>query len=179
MKYATIPLDTVNALVIEPSSAFGIAGRHEIAVLSVRSSENAWGAHLDNVVDGCLVLGFNRIILDLEHAKVSSSFLIACLASAWQRLISNNGTLVLYGLAPASFELLRGLVNPELFNIFDTLDDCVDWLEQEGGELERSFPRAAQCSACGAGGQVGSRGEHLCTECGMTYLVTERGELPF
>ena len=179
MKYVIVPLETVNALVTEPSRAFGIAGRADIVVISVASPPNDWGTELDDVVDGCLVLGFNKLVLDLEQTQISSSFLIACIASAWQRLIDNDGTLAFYGLSKSADEQLRGLIDPALFNIFGSLDECIDWLESEGTKFEGNFPRPAQCAACGVAGQVGSRGEHVCAECGTTYLVTERGELLF
>jgi DNA-directed RNA polymerase subunit RPC12/RpoP len=180
MKYSILPLETVNALVTEPSVAFGIGGRPDIAALSIKSPTRDWGAELDAVVDGCLVLGFKKIVLDLREAEITSAFSIACIASAWQRLINHDGTLAIYGLAPNPYVRFQELIEPTLFNVHENLDACIDWLDSGFRlDLERNFPRIAKCSACGAVGQIANRGDHVCTECGMTYLVTERGELPF
>jgi DNA-directed RNA polymerase subunit RPC12/RpoP len=180
MKHTILPLETVNALVTEPSVAFGIEGRPDIAALSIKSPTGEWGSKLDAVVDGCLVLGFTKMVLDLQQAEIATSFSIACIASAWQRLINHDGTLVMYGLTPTASLRFQELIEPGLFNVHENLDACVDWLDSGfRQDLERNFPRIAKCSTCGAVGQIANRGDHVCTECGMTYLVTERGELPF
>ncbi len=176
----TIPLETVNALITAPSVAFGIEEHPDVAVLFFRSPTQDWGVGLNAVVDGCLVLGFNRIILQLEETEISSSFLIACIASAWQRLIENRGTLVICGLKEAAYKKFQELIEPRLFNVYESLDACVDWLDTGfGREIAGNFPRAAKCVECGTVGEVAKRGDHVCIECGTTYLVTERGELPF
>ena len=180
MKHKVQPLETVNALVTEPSVACGVEGRPDVAVLVFQSPAQDWAAGLDAVVDGCLVLGFRKLILELKKTEISSSFLIACIVSAWQRLLANGGTLVLCGLSGTAYRRFQELIDAGLFNVHDNLDACVDWLDSRFGlELEQNFPRAVKCSECGAASQVARRGEHVCTECGTTYLVTERGELPF
>jgi hypothetical protein len=180
MKYSILPLETVNALETEPSVAFGIEGRPDIVALSIKSPTREWGAELDAVVDGCLVLGFKNVVLDLREAAMASSFSIACIASAWQRLIDHDGTLAMYGLAPAPYARFQELIEPSLFNVHENLDSCLDWLDSGFRlDLARNFLRIAKCGSCGAVGQVANRGDHVCTECGTTYLVTERGELPF
>jgi hypothetical protein len=45
--------------------------------------------------------------------------------------------------------------------------------------MKNAFPRQVTCSECGVRSEVQRRGDHVCTGCGMTYLVTERGELLF
>jgi hypothetical protein len=180
MKHTILALETVNALITEPSIAYGIEKCPDIAVLALKSPTLDWGAGLDALVDGCVVLGFKKIILDLKETEISSSFLIACVVSAWHRLIENGGTLVICGLSEGAYKRFQELIEPRLFNMYDNLDVCIDWLDSVFGlELDRNFPRDVKCTECGTVGQVAKRGEHLCTECGVTYLVTERGELPF
>jgi anti-anti-sigma regulatory factor len=180
MKHKILPLETVNALITEPSICFGVDERPDVAALVLKSSTKEWSEGLDAVVEGCIVLGFRKIVLDLEETEISSSFVIACIVSAWQRLIESGGTLVICGLTESAYKRFQELVEPSLFNIHENLDECVDWLDYAfGPELESNFPRVVHCTACGAVGQVARRGDHLCTECGMTYLVTERGELLF
>jgi hypothetical protein len=175
----TFDLETVNALLTEPSHAIGVEGHPDVAVLVLKSSNDHCGTGLDEVVDGCLVLGFRKIIARLDEADISSSFHIACLASAWQRLIDNGGTLILTNVAGKKYRHFAELIDPSLFNIHETLHESVDWLDDAyEAELAGRLPRAVTCSGCGVVGQVASRGEHLCTECGATYLVTERGEIP-
>src|SRR5271157_779137 len=165
MKHNTFPLETVNALVTEPSVAIGIDGHPDVAVLVMMSSSPHWGMGLEAVVDGCLVLGFRKIILDLKEADISSSFHVACVASAWKLLIDNGGTLVIFGLAGSRYELFRGLIDPRLFNLLDDLDGCVDWLDTGfQKELEESLPRVAKCIECGSVGQVSTRGDNISTK---------------
>lgn len=180
MKHKILPLETVNTLLTEPSVAFGVEERPDVAVLVLESATQDWGASLDSVVAGCLVLGFRKMILELEKAEISSSFLIACIASAWQRLIETGGTLVICGMSENAYARFQDLIEPSLFNIHKNLDESVDWLDSAFElELERNFPRDAKCTECGTVSQVTIRGEHVCVECGMTFLVTERGELLF
>ena len=178
--HGTFDLETVNALLTEPSHAIGVGGHPDVAVLVLKSSASHWGTGLDAVVDGCLVLGFRKIVARLDEADVSSSFHVACLASAWHRLIDNGGTLVLSNLTEEKYREFAGLIDPALFNIHATVDESIDWLDGAyETELGARLPRVVTCSGCGSSGQVSTRGEHLCTECGMTYLVTERGEISF
>jgi hypothetical protein len=175
----TFDLETVNALLTEPSHAIGVEGHPDVAVLVLKSSHVHWGTGLDEVVNGCLVLGFKKIIARLDEADISSSFHIACLASAWQRLIDNGGTLILSNVTGETYRHFAELIDPALFNIHATLPESVNWLDEAyEAELSERLPRVVTCSGCGGVGQVSSRGEHLCTDCGATYLVTERGEIP-
>ncbi|HET6451206.1 MAG TPA: STAS domain-containing protein [Spirochaetia bacterium] len=173
------PLETVNALLIEPSAAFGVAGHPDLAVIRVGAAPE-WATELDRVVAGCVVLGFRTVILQLEGAEIASSFHIACLASAWRLLIDRGGTLVLCQLSEAARRRLGELVEESQFNIFDSVEDAIEWLDTAYvPQMHKSFPRAVKCVECGAGGEVSRRGDHVCTECAVTYLVTERGELLF
>jgi hypothetical protein len=179
MKYNLQPLEAAGALLVAPSVAFGIEGHPDVAILDIKSQTENWGLDLDSVVKGCLVLGFNRIILNLADAAVSSSFVIACIASAWHNLVENRGTLVLC-MKESARKGFQELTETTLFNIYEETDACVDWLDSEfPREIRNNFPRGAKCAECGAIGQVGRRGDHVCAECGTTYLVTERGELRF
>jgi hypothetical protein len=180
MKHTTVPLETVTALVTEPSVALGFEEHPDVAVLALKSETGDWGSGLNAVVDGCLVLGFRKLIFQMEEAEISSSFLIACIVSAWQRLIEGGGTLVISGLSKRASARFHELIEPGLFNIHDNLDASVEWLDSAFPlELEENFPRTVRCTECGAVSQVARRGDHLCDDCGMTYLVTERGEIPF
>ncbi|MGA2639423.1 MAG: hypothetical protein ABSG21_00815 [Spirochaetia bacterium] len=180
MKHKIIPLETVNALVTEPSTAFGIETRPEVAILCLKTRSGDWSMELDAVVSGCIVLGFKRIILDLRDADISSSFQVACIVSAWHLLIDVGGTLLLCGLSENAHKKLQDLSESKLFNIVEDMDEGIDWLNSAfGKELKKSFPRQAKCTECGKEGRVFKRGDHVCDGCGMTYLVTERGELLF
>jgi DNA-directed RNA polymerase subunit RPC12/RpoP len=180
MTHKIVPLEAVNALVTEPSTAYGIEEFTDVAVLDIKSETQDWGAGLDVLVDGCLVLGFTKIVLRLEQAEIASSFLVACIVSAWQRLIERAGTLVICGLTENAYKRLQELIDPNRFNIYKDIDACVDWLDSTYNRaLEESFPRVVKCSECGAASQITNRGNYLCDECGRTYLVTERGELLF
>jgi hypothetical protein len=180
MKHELQPLETVNALVTEPSVAFGVEGRPDLAILVMRTKVEHWTEGLDSLVAGCLVLGFRNVILQMDGVGLDSSFQIACVVSAWQQLIEASGTLALCGLSAEASRRLQELVEPRLFNLFDSVDAALDWLESSfTRELTANFPRSSTCGKCGAAGTVTRRGDHMCPECGMTYLVTERGELLF
>ena len=91
-----------------------------------------------------------------------------------------GGTLALCALSASSFDELARLTEPALFNVFRDVDAGIDWIAARlAGLLMRGFPRKRRCLECGTDSQVAKRGEHVCDECGMTYLVTERGELQF
>jgi hypothetical protein len=180
MKHELQPLETVNALVTEPSVAFSVEGRPELAILVMRTKVDHWTEGLDSLVSGCVVLGFRHVILQMDGVGLDSSFQIACVVSAWQQLIDASGTLMLCGLSAEASRRLRELVEPRLFNLFDGVDAALDWVESRfERELAASFPRETKCGKCGAAGTVTRRGDHMCPECGMTYLVTERGEILF
>jgi hypothetical protein len=178
MKNNIVPLETVNALVFAPSLAFGVEGHPDVVIIDMKSSEQDWATGLDAVVGGCLVLGFKKMILKLPEAEAFSSFVLACIATAWLRLVENGGTLVICGLSESASKRFEELAEPRLFNMHGNLDSAIDWLTS-GFEIEVSqgFPRTAKCHECGTVGHVVRRGDHSCPECGMTYLVTERGEL--
>lgn len=179
MKHDIHSLDTVNALLTEPSTAFSVHGRTDVAIIRVGGASE-WAAELDRVAAGCLVLGFRSIVLDMANTEIGSSFQVACLGSAWHLLLDRGGTLAICGVSTPALERLQGLVDTRLFNIMDTMDAAIDWIDSGFPEdVQKSFPRTVTCSECGATGEVQGRGDHLCPSCGMTYLVTERGELLF
>ncbi len=120
------------------------------------------------------------VVLEVGESQIGSSFQVACLASAWKLLVDRGGTLALCGLSKSAHSSLQGVVETSLFNIFDTVDAAIDWLGSGfAADMEKNFPRAVKCGECGSQGEVAHRGDHVCTGCGMTYLVTERGELLF
>jgi anti-anti-sigma regulatory factor len=180
MKHDILPLETVNALLTEPSTAFGAAGHPDIAIICLGAPSQEWATELERVVGGCLVLGFRTVVLEMDRAEVSSSFQVACLASAWQHLMDRGGTLVLCRFSQAAARHLEDLIETSQFNIFDTVDESIDWLDTAFvPQVHKRFPRVVTCAECGSPGEVRRRGDHVCTECGVTYLVTERGELLF
>ena len=180
MKRRTLPLVEINALVTEPSTSLGVEGLPDVAIISVRARGPDWSTELDRVVSGSIVLGFKKILLDLREADVMEPFQIVCIVSAWHLLVEVGGTLAMSGLSATAFDALRQEYEPDLFNIFEDMDQAIAWIDS-GYEmsLKSSFPRTARCKACGTEGKVQKRGDYLCDECGMTYMVTERGELPF
>ncbi|HEY9595674.1 MAG TPA: hypothetical protein VHE79_14440 [Spirochaetia bacterium] len=180
MKYATVALEEVNALATESTRALGVKTATDVAILCMGSKDEGWGTQLDRVVSGCLVLGYNKIVVDLEKVSLTSSFQIACLVSAWHQLVVAGGTLVLSGMTADSLAELAKELDPVLFNMSRDIEEGIEWLvtafEQDAGQ---NFPRFAKCEKCGAEGKVTRRGDHVCENCGTTYLVTERGDLPF
>ena len=180
MEYQRLPLEAVTSLLTIPSVAFAIEGIPEVAILRVGAGALDWALGLEDVVSGCLVLGFKSILLDLEEASISTSFEIACIVSAWKLLIEVGGTLALCCLSPKSVEEITRLSKPGLFNVFGDVDRGIDWTSRSFEvDLKQGFPRTTKCGECGAEGKVVKRGEHVCDECGTIYLVTERGELRF
>jgi hypothetical protein len=180
MKYKRIPLDIVNALVTIPSDAFEIEAHPDVAILCLQTHPRDWGIELEGLVSGCIVLGFKRIVLDLHAADISTSFQIACIISAWHLLIEVGGTLLLCGLTEKTHKNLYDLSELRLFNVHKDIDESIDWLDSAFAfELKRNFPRKAKCTKCGHESEVSGRGAYVCDACGMTYLVTERGELIF
>jgi len=180
MRYATVALEEVNALATETTRAYGVASATEVAILCMGSSDEDWSTQLDRVVSGCVVLGYNRIVVDLQTVSITTTFQIACLVSAWHQLVSAGGTLVLSGMTNESLTELSKEFDPVLFNMSRDVDEGIEWLltafDQDAGQ---NFPRFARCANCGAEGEVTRRGDHVCENCGTTYLVTERGDLPF
>jgi hypothetical protein len=180
MKHARQPLETVTSLLTAPSAGFAVDGSPDTAILHIGPDAPGWAVGLEAATSGCLVLGFKKILLDLEEAGVSTSFEIACIVSSWKLLIDAGGTLALCGLSAASLEELKRLSEPTLFNTLRDVDAGIDWIELDYERfLVRAFPRKAKCVVCGTEGHVAKRGEHVCDGCGMIYLVTERGELQF
>ena len=180
MKHDVLPLETVNALLTDPSRAFSVAGHPDLAIIRPGATAPEWAAELDRLAAECAVLGFRTLVLHLEGLTVSTSFEIACLVSAWKLLMDRGGTLVLCGLSEAARTRLEELVQTSQFNLFDGVDESVDWLDTGFvPQVHKSFPRAVKCTECGALGEVQHRGDHMCPDCGFTYLVTERGELLF
>ena len=180
MKNKLVPLEEVNALVTEPSIALGVEGQPEVAIVCISAKGPDWSTELERVVSGCIVLGYKRILFDLRGAEVTDPFQIACIISAWHLLVEVGGTFLMSSLSDQSIETLKEQFDPKLFNIFDDIDDGISWIgfgfDQD---LKQKFPRIAKCKECGTEGTVHKRGDHLCDECGMTYMITERGELPF
>jgi hypothetical protein len=180
MEYERVPLETVTSLMTSPSVAFAIEGSPDSAILHIGPDAQEWAVGLEAVSTGCLVLGFKNILLDLGEASVSTSFEIACIVSSWKLLIDAGGTLALCALSALSFEELKRLSEPALFNVFRDLDAGIDWVKRDYEEfLLHAFPRDEKCLECGTEGQVAKRGEHVCGGCGIIYLVTERGALQF
>ena len=173
-------INEMSALITEPSSAIGIEALPDVAVLSIHSRDEAWASQLEGIMSGGIVLGFRKMVLDLQHASLSSAFQVACLVSAWHLLVNAEGTLAISGLSAAGKSALGDEHDPALFNLFMDADEALDWLERGFDDaIKRSLPRACRCGACGAEGKVEKRGNYLCDNCGLTYLVTEKGELPF
>jgi len=180
MKHEVLPLETVNALLTEPSRAFGVAGHPDVAIIRLGASPHEWATELDRVVAGVLVLGFRTVVLQMNGEEISTSFQVACVASAWKLLMDRGGTLALCELSGAATQRLGNLVDTGQFNIFETVDDSIEWLDTVYVmEMHERFPRSVTCQECGSPGEVRRRGDHVCSECGFTYLVTERGELLF
>jgi hypothetical protein len=180
MIHKAVPLDEINALATEPSTAQGVESLPDVAILRIATAESDWGTQLDRVVSGCLVLGYRKIVVDLQGSSISTAFQIACLVSAWHLLVAAGGTLILSGLSPEDLAELGKEFDPTLFNLSQDVDEGIDWLEAGFEEdVRQNFPREARCRDCGSVGTVARRGDHVCDDCGMTYLVTERGELPF
>ena len=180
MKHTMQPSETLNALLAEPSVAFGLEGRPDVAIIDIRTQSQDWAVGLDAVVRGSMVLGFRILVLNLEKVGISSSFEIGCIVSSWQMLIDCEGTLCICGLSEKALAELQELTDLGQFNLFRELDTCIEWLISTfPTELERNFPRTAKCTECSTVGEVSKRGEHVCDNCGITYLVTERGELLF
>ena len=180
MKHEVLPLETVNALLTEPCKAFGAPGHPDVAIIRLGASPHDWATGLDRVIAGILVLGFRTVVLEMKEEEIASSFQIACLASAWKALLERGGTLVLCELSAAATQRLGELIDTGQFNIFETVDDSIEWLDTSFVvQMHKSFPRSVTCVECGSPGEVQRRGDHVCTECGFTYLVTERGELLF
>jgi hypothetical protein len=180
MRHNTVSLYAVNALVSEPSTAFGVEERPDVAILCLHNPSEDWSVQLEAIVSGCIVLDLKKIILDLRDTEIATPFQIACIVSAWHLLIDVGGTLLISGLSEHADTSMRELSEPGLFNLFADVDESIDWLDTGFAEqLKANFPRTAKCSVCGTEGGVSNRGDHLCDGCGQTYLVTERGELPF
>jgi hypothetical protein len=180
MTHTMFPLEAVKALVTEATVALGTASAPETAVVCVPPGDTSWGTELERVVSGCVVLGFKSFMLDLRGGVIASSFEVGCIISAWHLLVEAGGTLVVSSLSAEAREALREQYDPSLFNIFDGIDAGLDWLESGfEDDMNKKFPRTAKCRECGEEGIVRKRGNHVCDGCGMTYLVTERGELPF
>ena len=174
------PLETLNALLAEPSVAYGLEGHPDVAIIDIGMQSQDWATGLDAVVRGSMVLGFRNLILNLEKVGISSSFEIGCIVSSWQLLIDREGTLCICGLSKKALADLQELTDLGQFNLFDEMESCINWLDSTfPTELKRNFPRTAKCTECNAVGEVSKRGEHVCDNCGITYLVTERGELLF
>jgi hypothetical protein len=180
MKYKTIELEEINALATEPSKALGVERLTDVAILCIRTSDEDWSTQLDRVVSGCIVLGFVKIVVDLEGVRITTPFQIACLVSAWHQLVAAGGTLVLSGMSAQAVGELSQEFDPTLFNMSRETEEAIDWLSSAfEQDTAQNFPRFSRCTTCGAEGKVAKRGDHLCDNCGMTYLVTERGDLPF
>ena len=180
MEYQRLPLEAVTSLLTIPSVAFAIEGIPEATILHVGAGALDWTLGLEDAVSGCVVLGFRTILLDLEEARISSSFEMACIVSAWKLLIEAGGTLGLCCLSQESAGEFARLTEPDLFNVFDDVDHGIEWISHDfEHDLKQKFPRTAKCVECGTAGRVVKRGEHVCDGCGMIYLVTECGELRF
>jgi hypothetical protein len=180
MKYTLASQDAVNALLAAPSVAFGVQECPDIVVLSIHGGDPDWALGLDTVIPGCIVLGYTRLVLDLADAAITTPFHVACIVAAWHALIDAAGTLALSGLSALGLEQLRALVDTGQLNLFPEVAAAVAWLASGyETDVKRSFPRKTTCSECGSEGTVVRRGDHVCDGCGMTFLVTERGETPY
>lgn len=179
MSHTYLQLDAVNALLTEPSTALGVEADPEVAILCIQNRSGSWAIELEALVSGCIVLGFKKVVLDLGEARIATPFQTACVISAWHLLIEVGGTLLLCGVEHG-YEGLVGDTERRLFNLLPNKDEAVDWLASVFvKELEQNFPRTARCMTCGTESRVSKRGDHVCDACGMTCLVTERGELLF
>ena len=111
MKHTIQPSETLNALLAEPSVAFGLEGRPDVAIIDIRTQSQDWAVGLDAVVRGSMVLGFRILVLNLEKVGISSSFEIGCIVSSWQMLIDREGTLCICGLSEKALAELQELTD--------------------------------------------------------------------
>lgn len=99
---------------------------HGLTVITLAGRvDSAISSELESLFRQQAENGNHQIILDLTDVEHISSSGLKLLVSTWRRVREANGNLVMAGVQPALYEVLKLLGFDLVFTIFDTVDQAI------------------------------------------------------
>jgi anti-sigma B factor antagonist len=125
--------------------------------------------------------GFINIIFHCSGLNYVSSTGIGSFTAFLKTLKAKNGEIVLLEIQPRVFEVFQLLGFSQFFNIKDSLQDAIRFLQRGGGNqaVDNSgiFPKTFNCPICSTKLKASKPGRFRCSECKTILAIDNNGQV--
>jgi anti-anti-sigma factor len=123
--------------------------------------------------------GIRNVILDLSKLNYLSSTGIGSIITFYKSLEEVGGQLVICNIPEKIKELFKLLGFINYFNIVNSLDESISFLEGEFkiDKNEGPFPKISECVICDIKLNLKKIGKFRCSECKTVVVVNDEGNI--
>jgi len=121
--------------------------------------------------------GFVRLIFECGGLNYVSSTGIGSFTTFMKAVKPQGGDLVLLDIQPKVYEVFQLLGFSQFFNIRDSLDDSINFFNDEEEGRTAVFPKVVACPICYKKLKAVKAGRFRCAECKSILAIDEAGQV--